>query len=51
MFKQKLNFDLEFLKGIQSYLPLIGLRTFYLMKKSVEMLRKPFSFWGPQAII
>jgi hypothetical protein len=41
MFKQEFNFDLELLKGIQSYLPLIDGRTFYLMKKSAEVLRKP----------
>ncbi len=38
--KQKFNFDLKFLKAIQSYLQ-FGLRTFYLMKKSAEVLRKP----------
>jgi hypothetical protein len=38
MFKQKFNFDLEFLKGIQSCLLLFGWRTFYLMKKSAVFL-------------
>jgi hypothetical protein len=45
MFKQKFNFDLEFLKGIQSYLPLIGWRTSYLMKKSAVLDPKPSSYY------